>query len=288
MPTTACITTFDLADLPAARVLAQSVRAAHPTWRLHAVLLDELPDDLPAGIFADFDTVVPVAALDIPRFPGWIFGHDRMTARLPAGVLLLGGMLGREADLVVYLDAGSAVFHPLDLESGPLAAASILLAPQQIEPNDFAPALRDGELASMRQGIYSPAFLAACNDRDGLAFAAWLAGMMGRHQADSRLGAALPGPLFCNLAPALFDNVRVIRDPGYNVGGVNISRRRIAVGADGGIGVNGVPLRFMVFPSAGSPEEAMMERYGRGDIELYELMNWHRRQLARHAMEQRA
>ena len=61
MPTTACITAFDFADLPAARVLAQSVRAAHPEWQLHAVLLDDLPDDVPADIFAGFDAVVPVA-----------------------------------------------------------------------------------------------------------------------------------------------------------------------------------------------------------------------------------
>ena len=57
----ACFTSFTLGYLPRARVLARSLRTAHPDWVLYALLVDTLPEDLSA--FAEFDHVLSGTAL---------------------------------------------------------------------------------------------------------------------------------------------------------------------------------------------------------------------------------
>lgn len=284
MRRTLCLTTFDLADLAPARVLAETVKAAHPDWTMQAVVIEEPGWTLPDHAFTPFDCVIPAADLAPPRFRPWIFGRDRTSARLPVAARAIRHALAAGAEQVVYLDADSAVFHPFDfdapfdLETGD---APVLLAPQQISPSATLPSYRDGEAAAMRLGIFSPGFLVVRDIPEGRAFADWFDTRALRPIADGRLAGAQVEPLLCNLAPALFAGLRLVRDPGINVGSTNIAGRQLRIETDGRITVNGTPLRHFQFPRAGSPAETVMERNGRGDIALYELAAWHKRQTAR-------
>jgi hypothetical protein len=281
MRQTVCVTSFDFEDLAPAKVLAETVKAAHPDWTMQAIVIEEPGWTLPEDAFSPFDTVHPAAALGSPRFRPWMFSLDKATTPLAVAARALRHGLDAGADQVIYLSADSAVFHPLDLETGDRADASVMLAPQQVIPSGSAPARRDGELAAMRLGVFSPGFIVVRNDPGGRAFAAWFDDMARRPIADSRLAGAPATPLLCNLAPALFSNLHILRDPGYNVGAVNIEQRRLCVDERGDLTANGAKLRHIQFPRPGSASEAVMDRNGHGDIALYELIAWHRRQTAR-------
>jgi hypothetical protein len=112
---TACFTSFSFGYLARARVLAQTLKAAHPDWELWALLVDEAPAgvDLAAAL-ADFDQVMPASALPIADFPGWLFRHDIVEACTAVKGTMLEFLLARGAGRVVYLDPEIAVFHALE------------------------------------------------------------------------------------------------------------------------------------------------------------------------------
>ncbi len=283
MARTTCITSFDLADLPAATVLAETVKAAHPDWEMHAIVIEVPGWAAPEAGFAAFDRVTSITEFAVPDLPRWLFGLERDTTRLPVAAVAAHHLLQAGAGQVVYLDADSAVFHPLDLDLPALEGASLLLAPQQISPGATRAALRDGELAAMRLGVFSPGFFALRNSDEGRECAAWLDRMMRMPIADGRLAGAPAAPLLFNLAPALFAGLHILRDPGYAVSPRNIALRRVAVESDGRITVNGSPLRQFHPPRPGSPADAMLERHGGDGIAVYEVLAWYRRQTARAA-----
>jgi hypothetical protein len=74
----------------------------------------------------------------------------------------------------------------------------------------------------------------------------------------------------------LFDKVKVVRDPGYNVASWNLSTRKLDVGKDGVIRVNGHRLRFWHFTKLGPMGDAMTRKYGAANFPVYEIWRWYR------------
>jgi hypothetical protein len=203
-------TSLTLTDLPRARVLAETWRAAHPGWPLWAVLVDRPPQGFAnRAVFAGFDAVVAVEALGIAHVLGWLFGQERAEARAAARGAMARHLLGLGARKVVYLAPEVAVFHPLASLATRDDAASVLLAPGD--------ARGDG-------------FLAIRNDATGLAFAEdWAA----RLRAD-------PGA-------ALATRAAVVRDPGWNPTERVLARHPPRFSANGNMRVDGAPLAFIRF-----------------------------------------
>src|SRR5213075_1161846 len=71
-----------------------------------------------------------------------------------------------------------------------------------------------------------------------------------------------------------------VRDPAYNVASSNLSTRKVAVGKDGVIRVNGHMLRFWHFTKLGPLGDAMTRKYGDRNFPVYEIWSWYRRQVA--------
>ncbi len=95
----------------------------------------------------------------------------------------------------------------------------------------------------------------------------------------------MPNGLFvdqrwCDHVPALFDRLKVIRDPGYNVASWNLSTRKITVEKDGRITVNGHPLRFWHFTKLGAVGDAMTRRYAGRNFPVYEIWSWYKREVS--------
>jgi len=279
-----CFTSLTLAYLPRARVLAETLRAAHPDWRLWAVLVDKLPPAYEGrDALACFDRVLDAEDLGIPRFRAWLFRHDLIEACTAVKAAMLGYLLTEGADKVVYLDPDIAVFHPLAALASRLDSASVVLTPHQVAPNDTPIAVSDNELSALRHGIYNLGFLAVRGDATGRAFAAWWADRLRDACFDDPPNGLFTDQKYCDLVPALFDRVAIERDPGWNVASWNLSRRRLCFDAAGGITVNGVPLAFYHFTKHGGVGDVMTERYAGGHHEPHELWRWYGRRLAAHA-----
>ena len=259
-----CFTSLTLGYLPRARVLAETLRAAHPDWRLWAVLVDRVTSAFDhRDLFACFDRVLDAEDLGIPRFRAWLFRHDLIEACTAVKGAMLLYLQAQGAEKIVYFDPDIAVFHPLAALENLLDGASVVLTPHQVAPNDSPIAISDNELASMRYGIYNLGFLGVRSDDVGRAFAAWWAARLHEACFDDPASGLFTDQKYGDLVPALFDRVAITRDPGWNVASWNLSRRRLRFTDSGGLTANGSPLAFYHFTKHGGVGDVMTERYAR-------------------------
>jgi hypothetical protein len=276
-----CFTSFTLTYLPRARLLAETLHAAHPDWPLVALLVDRPPPGfVPGDAFSDFAQVVSVEDLALRNGKSWLFRHDLVEACTAVKGAMLCRLLAEGAAGVVYFDPDIALFHPLADLPARLEQASILLTPHQIAPNEERGAIADNEGAALRYGVFNLGFLAVRNDAAGRAFAGWWAARLAEACFDAPEDGLFTDQKYCDLVPALFDRVGIVRDPGWNVASWNLSRRALAVTPQGHITVNGAPLAFYHFTKHGGVGDAMTERYAGSAHVPHELWHWYGRRLA--------
>lgn len=277
-----CYTSFTYAYLGRARTLLGTLREAHPDWTVCAVVIDEPPPGEPeAELLAGFDVVLRLDDLSIPRARAWLFKHDVVEACTAVKAAAMLRLMEVGHATVIYLDPDVAVFHPLDNILAALDHAAVVLTPHQTSPNRNSRVMQDNELASLRFGAYNLGFIAVRNNDLGRSFAEWWAAQLHRACYDDTAAGLFTDQRYIDLVPGLFDGVMIMRDPGCNVASWNLSTRRLAIGSDGGIRVNGAPLRFMHFTKINSVGDIMIDRYAGDGIEVLELWSWYRRQVAR-------
>ncbi|HLP67346.1 MAG TPA: rhamnan synthesis F family protein [Rhizobium sp.] len=272
-------TSFSFAYLSRARILAQSLRLANPSWTIWAVIVD-LP---PAGFCdtdweSDFDFILNPEVL-FPDWKAFVFKHDIVEACTAVKGKAMQYILAGGAKKVVYLDPDIAVFHPLDDIATELETASVILTPHQVEPNESPSDFQDNEQISLKYGIYNLGFIAVKNDEIGNAVASWWSDCLYRACYDQIEDGIFTDQKYCDLIPALFDRVRIERRPGFNVASWNISRRNIRVTRNGDITANDDLLRFYHFTKINSDGEGMTTRFGAGNYSVFEIWNWYKRRL---------
>ena len=277
-----CCTSFTCSYWPRARVLAETLRQAHPDWVLQGVLVDKPPPgfDLTAAA-AGFDRIMMAESLAIPRVRAWLFKHDLVEACTAVKGQMLVELFAAGFDKVIYLDPDIAVFHGLDSIIDRLDSASIVLTPHQCAPNTDLRAVRDNELTSLRYGAYNLGFVAVRRDQAGLAFAEWWARHLYRACYDEVQEGLFTDQKYIDLVPGLFDGVYIERDPGCNLASWNLSQREVKI-QGGAITVNGSALKFYHFTKIGAAGDLMTDRYAADNTEVFEIWNWNKRALKRH------
>ena len=156
----------------------------------------------------------------------------------------------------------------------------ILLTPHLVDPNVTREAIADNDLSASRTGIFNLGFVAIRTTGEGARFARWWNDRLLDWCYDDMPSGLFVDQRWCDHVPALFDKVKVVRDPGYNVASWNLSTRKVQVGNDGVISVNGHRLRFWHFTKLGPMGDAMTRKYGAENFPVYEIWNWYRRQVA--------
>jgi hypothetical protein len=276
-----CYSSFTFSYLNRARVLFQTVRRFHPDWQLAALITDEPPEGFAFDPSAEpFDRVVWARDLGVPDFESWLFKHDVVEVCTAVKGPFIHQACASGADAVIYLDPDTALFAPLDPLLTWLETDEILLTPHLIDPNDSAEAILDNDLSASRTGIFNLGFVAIRARGEGARFARWWNDRLLDWCYDDIPNGLFVDQRWCDHVPALFDKVRVVRDPGYNVASWNLSRRAVAVEKDGAITVNGRPLRFWHFTKLGPLGDAMTKKYAGRDIAPYEIWSWYKRQVA--------
>lgn len=279
--TTACFTSITFSYLNRARVLGASLRKHHPDWRLFVCITDKPP---PGFVFdpasEPYDAVLYADELGIPEFSQWLFKMNVVEACTAVKGFVLDKLLSEGADQVFYLDPDIAVFNSLDPLIAELERNSVLLTPHQLAPDDDYQAVIDNEICSLAHGAYNLGFVGVKNDENGRQFARWWRDRCLEFCYDEKSRGLFVDQKWCDLAPALFDGVRVLRDPGYNVASWNLSRRQISFTPDGGCVVNErYPLRFFHFTKLGPIGDTMTRRYAKDNIEVFELWAWYKRMI---------
>lgn len=235
--------------LPKARVLAKSVKRFHPDWTF--VLL--YSDDLPTGFDLQqepFDEVLTIEQLGMPNWKPWAFGH--------AVVELCTAVKGPAAELlaqrpnvtkIMYIDPDIKVFNSLAILESMLDKYEILLTPHLLDAETEISAIEANEISALKHGVYNLGFFAARTSGQGLAFIRWWAERLRLFCRDDIPGGLFTDQRWCDLAPAFFSKLGIVRDRGCNVATWNIVHRRLSRDESGVLYAADAPLRFYHFTS---------------------------------------
>jgi hypothetical protein len=272
---------FTFSYLNRARVLFQTLRRHHPDWELAALITDKPPQGFAFDPASEpFDRVVWADDLGIADFQGWLFKHDVVEVCTAVKGPFLHQACSWGFDAVIYMDPDTAVLGSLDPLVGWLGEHDILLTPHLIDPNDDHAAILDNDLSASRTGIFNLGFVAIRTTGEGARFAKWWNDRLLSYCYDDMPNGLFVDQRWCDHVPALFDRVKIIRDPGYNVASWNLSTRTVSIEKDGRILVNGAPLRFWHFTKLGAVGDAMTRRYAGRNFQVYELWAWYKREVA--------
>jgi len=227
-----------------------SVKRYDPDVLRIVVLADE-----PEGLFdpaeEDF-LVVSSGELPIDNFHWFRFKYTVLefsTAVKPFAAALLFDRY--DIDSLAYLDPDILLYRSTVPIFEAVEAAEIVLTPHltaEISDNS-----RPSEIDILRSGTYNLGFIALRNSPECRRFLAWWS-----ERVYDRCVVSLESGLFMDqkwvdLAPGLFEGVKVIRDPSWNVAYWNLHARPITCERDRYV-VDGAPLLFFHF-SGFDPEQ---------------------------------
>ncbi|WP_418132935.1 hypothetical protein ABL849_04120 [Variovorax sp. 375MFSha3.1] len=264
--------------------MAETIRKHHPDWVLWLCLSDQEPEGFEFDLDSEeFDHVVRVWELDVPGHHSWVFGHDVVELCTAVKGPMLQRILASGAERVLYIDPDIALFAPLVHVEELLETKAVVLTPHLLSPERTRSGVVDNEISCLKHGVYNLGFVAVRNCPDGNNFANWWADRLREFCHDDIPNGLFTDQRWCDLAPALFDNVSVLRDPGYNVASWNIDNRPISISDGGEIFAGDALLRFFHFTKVNSVGEAQLDRYSRGRPEVFELLRWYRSRLIHHA-----
>lgn len=223
-----------------ARSLFASVARHLPAADRHLVLVARDTRDCAAG---EPFTATPLAASGLPDFEAFVRRYRASELCFAAKAWAIARMLRRGYTRVVYFDTDVVAYSTLAPVVDALDRAAILLTPHRIEARE-----RDtrSELVVLQAGVYNAGFIAVRQSAAATAFLEWWQRKL-EHDCVVDIERGLCGDQrFVDLVPAQFDDVAIVREPGWNVGAWNLDERALAIAADG-YTANGRPLVFFHF-----------------------------------------
>lgn len=243
-------TSANLAYLPQASVLAESVKRHAPDARFTLILVDALPEaDSSHGLHLSsglFDDVVTAEHLLGGDHESWMFGYDVVEACTAVKGRALVRLLSR-GNPVLYLDPDTSLFGPLTDVWASLSHASVLLTPHQLDP--VAPDSRavEEEICTLAHGIYNFGMFGVSPSDEGLRFAEWWASRLEELCVDEIGRGLFVDQRWGDLVPSFFPNFSIFRHSGVNFASWNLHQRDLTINGRGDYLVNGDPLVMFHF-----------------------------------------
>jgi hypothetical protein len=261
--------------------LGRSVNAVHDNVDFYIVMSENTDSykfiELGKLLQNENIKLIPISDLNINRFEEYVFQRtvvELCTAVKGRAIVYFAEKLNYSK--VIYLDPDIHVFKPLDNIIELLDLHDTILIPHQSRPAKIQYGI-DAELTSMQFGIFNLGFLAVSNRKCGLEFANWWAERLDRYCFDDRAKGLFTDQKWCDLAPALFDNVFILRDLGYDSAPWNTHTGQMAfLYGSGKIYVDDYPLVFFHFSSfdSGTGLRSCQQMGYRGQVQA-ELFIWY-------------
>ncbi len=246
-------TSVNLAYLPQASVLAESVRKHSPEARFTLVLVDALPESessharrLESGLF---DDVVTAEGLIGSDHESWIFGYDVVEACTALKGRALVKLLER-GNPVLYLDPDTALFGPLVDVTKVMSSSSVVLTPHQLDPVAADSPAVEEEICTLAHGIYNFGMFGVSPTDEGRRFATWWASRLEELCVDDIGRGLFVDQRWGDLVPSFFPNFSILRHAGVNFASWNMHQRFLTIDARGDYLVNGDPLVMFHFTKA--------------------------------------
>ena len=239
--TSAVVTVVTRSHFHRARCLLDSVRHHLPEAGRFVVLADR-DDDRRLGE-QDFE-VIPVETLPVPDVAGFVRRYHAQQLCTATKPWALAELFRRGYERAIYLDADIVAYSTLRPMVEMLGAAAILLTPHLTETPGGD--VFESERRILLAGAYNAGFVGLSRGQSSARFLSW---WQDKLLHDCRVDAALglvDDQRWLDLVPGMFDGVRIVRHPGWNVARWNLDRRPVAMVA-GEPRVGAEPLVFLHF-----------------------------------------
>jgi hypothetical protein len=229
-----------------ATTLARSYLLHHPGSRFYLCVVGRRASHLTYPDHLD-DRIVVIEAerIGIEDFPSMAFGYDALELNCAVKPAFLGWVFANsDCRSVLYLDPDILVMSPIEPIFAGLERATIALTPHLTAPieDDRSPS----ELDFLRNGTFNLGCIGIRRGAEAIRFLSWWKRRLRLLGLVDPAHGQFVDQKWLDLAPSLFPDHVIIRDPGCNVAYWNLQERTIAGGSTE-FTVNGVPLRFFHF-----------------------------------------
>lgn len=207
-----------------ARTLMQTVKEHHPEAHRYCVIVDT--DPAPAAeLKEEFDTLT-LNELNLPFGDEFMFQYTILELNTAVKPWALQTLLDRGHSSVFYIDPDICLFKSFDEVNALLNdGASLVLTPHLLSP--MTDLKSPNELAIRVAGTYNLGFCALSKQEAAYQFLTWWQGKLARDCVVDITSSIFVDQSWVDLAPGLFDNVKVLRHPGYNIAYWNIAQRSV-------------------------------------------------------------
>ena len=243
MSTQAIFTIVSNNYLHYARTLMQSVAVHHPDAKRFCVIVDS--DMQPAADLASEFTAIELQQLQLPHGEEFLFQYSILELNTAVKPWALQYLLDQGYENVLYIDPDIYLYRPLEevvslLQNG----AGVVLTPHLLAPPTDK--LMPTDLAIRTAGTYNLGFCAVSDKLSTRAFLTWWQSKLERDCVVDFANGIFVDQSWIDLVPAMFDDVAVLRHPGYNVAYWNLAQRDMSGDLQYPL-VNDQPLAFFHF-----------------------------------------
>lgn len=227
MNKTAIFTIASLNYISYARTLLESVQICHPDADRFMLLVDNPGSfDLAGEKF----TVVPVKDLQIDNFDDIAFKYDIMELNTAVKPFFMSWLLDKGYKHVIYFDPDIMVFNKLDLLVDALDTHSIVITPHITNPIAGDDKCSPGEIDFLLTGTYNLGFIAVSKSDQASKFLSWWWERCRNECYSETETGYFVDQKWINLVPGLFDSVKILRNPGFNMAYWNLHERHLESG----------------------------------------------------------
>jgi glycosyltransferase involved in cell wall biosynthesis len=243
--------------LAAARCLSDSFLKNHPDGQVFVLVIDDFE-----GYFDPSQErfiTIGVDEIDVKDLEVMIYRYTVLEFSTAVKPFLLEYLFQNyECEKVCYFDPDIYFYQPIDEIWELLSSYSMVLTPHLLDflDDEFNP----GELEILQSGSYNLGFIGLSKNPELFRFLDWWQKKLSKHCIVDKTKGLFVDQKWIDLAPSLFSDVYIHRDPGCNVAYWNLNHRHIAY-ENGKYMVNGAALNFFHFSGFSPDRMNVLSKY---------------------------
>jgi hypothetical protein len=244
--------------LAGARALAHSVRQVAPDATMYICLVDRppspwIPDTEPAHcVMAD--------ALGIPAWKRVAFQYQTMELACSLKPVAMRYVLDQGFKKVIFVDGDQFFYSRPQAILDALEFATIIVIPHLTQPLSVDQPERL-DLAILRAGVYNTGFLAIKQSESADQFLQWWTERLRSECVIDQHGGVFVDQRWMDLAPSLFEGVRIERSLGSNVGYWTLWSNTLTLDRTVGFHIGTAPVVSFHFSGFDPLQPATLSRY---------------------------
>jgi hypothetical protein len=225
-------------------VLADSFLKYNPGIDVYVLIIDKIDGYIQPE--SERFKIVPIDDVIDDKLLKILFKYDLIEASTAVKPFFLEYLFNTyNLQKIIYFDPDILFTSGVDELWDLLDRYPFLLTPHLVDPLSLDEKHLRMELDILRCGIYNLGFIALSGTEKVKLFLTWWKNRL-ENYCYQDIAPLFVDQKWINLLPGYFDDLHILRDPGYNVAYWNLSNRKITADGDQ-ILVNGCPLKFFHF-----------------------------------------